>query len=168
MILHNLVQSQLNHESCTGNVLRGRSALQIKHDARIRLETLMRLWYLRHSFRTYDSWALMFLVYLGNLAIESLNEIPKDEVTEPSLAAFRSTIVLSINGSNSQSHLYYFGALISRSMIERLSPEDAEHLRPHFTQSAESEVEGPFDSEVRSPRLHQQGCEPCSADTAML
>ncbi|KAI8943580.1 hypothetical protein NX059_001576 [Plenodomus lindquistii] len=147
MVLHNLIQTQMAVQSPPPCLLDGRTALQIRNDAHVRLETLMRLWYLRHSFSTYEPWALLFLVYLGNLAIRSLNE-PSEETPLAPIEVFRSTVVLSINGSDSQSYCYYLGALISRSMIERLSPQDAERMGPHLAQSAGTPVEGPFDSEV--------------------
>lgn len=155
MTLHSLMQLQddqmptprLGEHSNSTNIGDGRSTSDIKHAAYIRLETLMRLWYLRHSFSSYDAWVTLFLTYLGNLALESLNGV-HDTAPVATTEVFRSTVVLSINGLNSQSNCYYLGALISRAMIERLSADDAKFVAPHLSHSSVEKIEGPFDSEV--------------------
>ncbi|KAH7394487.1 hypothetical protein BKA66DRAFT_509750 [Pyrenochaeta sp. MPI-SDFR-AT-0127] len=128
MTLYSLVQSKADSQAASGGpvaLFGGRSACQIQTDAYIRFETLMRLWCLRHSFSSFDIWVALFLTFLGNLAVQSLNhdhnsKTPAITTTE----VFRSTIVLCINGLNSQSYCVYVGALLSQSLVEQLRPDD--------------------------------------------
>ncbi|CAO2648428.1 Nn.00g076950.m01.CDS01 [Neocucurbitaria sp. VM-36] len=152
MTLHSLLHTQAITRPDfldSNNFYNGQSALETQKSAHIRFETLMRLWYLRHSFRSYDAWVTLFLTYLGNLALNSL-DVDESTASGPSSSALelrRSTVVLSINGLNSQSHCYYLGALLSRSMIDRLGADDMARLGSHISSSG-SQVEGPFDSQA--------------------
>ncbi|KAJ4369798.1 hypothetical protein N0V83_005562 [Neocucurbitaria cava] len=77
MTLHNLIQSHAAKGSDffgSDRFYNGQSAVQTQNNAHIRFETLMRLWCLRHGFSSYDAWVSLFLTYLGNLALNSLEE----------------------------------------------------------------------------------------------
>lgn len=107
----------------------------------------MRVRHLRHSFDAYDAWSLLFLIYLGNLAIDSLSN---DESTLAQLTTaevIRSTAVLCINGLVSQSQSVYAGTLLSCSLIEQLRPVDKTHMGRYISPGI-GQVDHPFDSEV--------------------
>lgn len=152
MLLHSIVQAQASLPSiCTqpSALVGSQNILSIQKDAHIRFETIMRLWYLRHSFSSYDAWVTLFLTYLGNLALNALNsnDNTDNQTSPPEMEGFRSTIVLCINGLNSQSHCVYIGALLSRSMVNQLSMDERVHLNSHISPSG-SQAQGPFDSSV--------------------
>lgn len=149
--MHSLFQSQdvARHAKPVSPCLfDGKTALQIQNEAYIRIETIMRVRYLRHSFNSYDAWGLLFLIYLGNLALDSLNNVDPDAAAEiTTTEVIRSTAVLCINGLVAQSQSVYAGTLLSCSMIERLNPGDKVLLSRHIS-SVVSQVDHAFDSEV--------------------
>jgi hypothetical protein len=63
--------------------------------AKIGLETLVRLYFLRHSFDTCDVSLCNFLMYVANIAVEALNNA-RTEVGSHTADAdiFRSTLIL--------------------------------------------------------------------------
>lgn len=68
-------------------------------EAKVGLETLVRLYFLRHSFDTCDMFMCNFLLYVANIAIEVLSTIASDA---PTVEAYRSTLVLCAQVRNSQ------------------------------------------------------------------
>ncbi|KAF9701037.1 hypothetical protein EKO04_000295 [Ascochyta lentis] len=139
--------------SASSHFFHGKTAVQIQDEAYIRFETIMRIRYLRHSFKAYDAWSLYFLVYLGNLALYSLiDEDPNLANKLTTTEVMRSTAVLCINGLIAQSQWVYAGTLLSRSMMERLTPTEktllGRHISPGFGQ-----VDHPFDSEWPMPNI---------------
>lgn len=158
MTLHSLFQNQVvvtpGPIKATPQLFDGKSALQIQNEAYIRFETIMRVRYLRHSFDAYDAWGLLYLIYLGNLALDLLNsDKPDAKVTLTTTEVVRSTAALCINGLVAQSQSVYAGTLLSRSMIERLKPADKSLLGRHITVSA-GQINQPFDSEVSNGNLY--------------
>jgi hypothetical protein len=107
----------------------------------------MRVRYLRHSFDAYDAWSLFFLIYLGNLAIDSLSNDDSTVAKLTTAEVIRSTAVLCINGLISQSHFMYAGTLLSCSLIEQLKPVDKARLGRHISPGIR-QIDHPFDSEV--------------------
>lgn len=150
MTLHSLFQGQVAAQQTKPSHLQlfhGRTALQIQNEAYIRFETLMRIRHLRHSFDAYDAWGLLYLIYLGNLAIDSLSNEDATATRWTTAEVTRSTAVLCINGLISQSQSVYAGTLLSCSMIQRLRPIDKAHLDRHIS-PGNGQINQPFDSEV--------------------
>jgi hypothetical protein len=72
----------------------------IATQAKIGLETLTRLYFLRHSFDTCDVFLCNFLAYLANIAIEALNNARTELGSTSSHAdIFRSTLILCVQVS---------------------------------------------------------------------
>lgn len=117
----------------------------------------MRIRHLRHSFDAYDAWGLLYLIYLGNIAIDSLSSEDSAIAQLTTAEVIRSTATLCINGLVSQSQSVYAGTLLSCSMIERLSPVDKTHLSRHVL-SGVGQVDHPFDSEVCDHTTLQYNC----------
>lgn len=157
--MHSLFQSQSVAQPASSTLpelFDGKTALQIQNEAYIRFETIMRIRYLRHSFDAYDAWGLLFLIYLGNLALDSLSNDSSDATAKLTTTdVIRSTAVLCINGLIAQSQSVYAGTLLSFSMIERLEPVEKALLSRHIS-TVVAQIDHPFDSEVTPPLCHQQ------------
>ncbi|KAF2651946.1 hypothetical protein K491DRAFT_719359 [Lophiostoma macrostomum CBS 122681] len=92
--------------------------------AKMSLETLARLYYLRHSYDSCDVFICNFLIYVGNIAIESLGR--HSAVTAPDV--LRSTLILCARGLKSQSTHYYLGSLVYRALRACMSVDDVGRL----------------------------------------
>ncbi|KAF2633414.1 hypothetical protein BU25DRAFT_444169 [Macroventuria anomochaeta] len=153
-----LFRGQVNAQktsSASPRLFDGKAALQIQNEAYIRFETIMRIRYLRHSFDAYDAWGLLYLIYLGNLALDSLSNDGHNSASELTTKEVTcSTAVLCINGLVAQSHSVYAGTLLSCSMIERLKPAEKALLGRHISAGI-GQVDHPFDSEARNHRILQ-------------
>jgi len=133
----------------------GKTALEIQDQAYICFETIMRIRYLRHSFNAYDAWSLLYLIYLGNLALDSLcSGDPIAAIKLTTAEIVRSTAMICINGLIAQSQSVYAGTLLSRSMIQRLKPAEKSLLGRHLSAGI-GQVDHPFDSEVREHNILQ-------------
>lgn len=154
MTLHSLFQGVTPERAHPERQLfDGKSALEIEDEAYIRFETIMRIRYLRHSFDAYDAWGLLYLIYLGNLALDVLNsDNPVTTARLTTVEITRSTAALSVAGLVAQSQSVYAGTLLSRSITERLKPADKRLLGRHILEGA-GQIDQPFDSEVRSTSI---------------
>src|SRR6266480_2752329 len=94
-------------------------------DARIRLETLLRLYYLRHSFEALDAHLIHFFALLGFM---SLNDI-KTDVDSPIINDQRSLLILCLKGLRDQGQCFYFGQSLFCLMRDGMRPEDDDLLK---------------------------------------
>jgi hypothetical protein len=103
-----------------------RSPANVVIDAKIGFETVHRLYYLRHSFGSYDPLLLQFQVQLAFMTIKSLasEEKPSPEVGE----AMRSTLVLALKGLREQANTNYLGLTTFRLLKDR-AQNDAQLLQ---------------------------------------
>ncbi|KAF3034799.1 hypothetical protein E8E12_004503 [Didymella heteroderae] len=155
MTLHSLFQGPVTAQRTKpghSQLFHGQTALRIQNEAYIRFETVMRIRHLRHSFDAYDAWGLLFLIYLGNLAIESLSNEDSIVAKLTTTEVIRSTAMLCINGLVSQSRYVYAGTLLSCSLIEQLSPVDRAHLGRYIYPGI-GQVDHLFDSEWPLPNI---------------
>lgn len=109
----------------------------IVHEARIGLETLIRLFYLRHSYECFNSMFLMLTAFIWGLAIEDLSRdssllIPRD--------VLHSTVILAAKFMESQGRCYYLANLTSLVMKSKMSAEDVQ-LVHKFTVNYKDVVE---------------------------
>ncbi|KAI4615382.1 uncharacterized protein J4E87_009275 [Alternaria ethzedia] len=101
------------------------AAEQIVTHASVQLESILRLYYLRHSFEAYDSTLTIFLAQLANLTLEPLEQLERDpgnappEVSESLL----STLVLCFGGLYEQSKSAYIAGIMLMIMRKRLSAD---------------------------------------------
>ena len=88
------------------------SPLEILSEAKLRLETLLRLHYQRHSFVCCDPYLIYFLVLLGYMVLGEL-DIGKANSTSESRPtnheALRSTLVLCATGLYNQAQHMHLG-----------------------------------------------------------
>ncbi|SPJ75211.1 uncharacterized protein FTOL_04942 [Fusarium torulosum] len=110
-------------------------------DAKIRLETLLRLYYLRHGYESYDIFMVQLLSFLGFAQIKALKGAEATEVESR-----RSAVVLTAQGLRDQSRNCYMSGLVFRVMkcnmgvegesllkeIEDLQEEDEEEEEEEF------------------------------------
>ncbi|KAF3049916.1 hypothetical protein E8E11_008181 [Didymella keratinophila] len=155
MTLHSLFQGQVTAQRSKpehSQLFHSKTALEIQTEAYIRFETVMRVRYLRHSFDAYDAWGLLFLIYLGNLAIDLLSNDDSTVAKFTTAEVIRSPAVLCINGLVSQSHSMYTGTLLSCSLIEQLKLVDKARLGRYIFPGI-GQVDHPFDSEWPMPNI---------------
>ncbi|KAH8632172.1 hypothetical protein IG631_13855 [Alternaria alternata] len=125
---HLLLQSQIYSEdggarSLTQNQLN--TAQQVVTEASVHLESILRIYYLRHSFESYDSTLTIFLVHLANLTLESIRQLEQDPASErkDTSEALLSTLILCFNGLYEQSKSAYIAIVMLALMRKQLSAE---------------------------------------------
>ncbi|KAF2692176.1 hypothetical protein K458DRAFT_286529, partial [Lentithecium fluviatile CBS 122367] len=131
--------------------------------AAIQLESLLRIYYLRHSFESYGL-LMIFLTHLGNITITHIQQL--NEGTLPSqpqpqfplhlhtrnetLEALRSTIILCLKGLYDQSRNFYVSGIVFDVMKNRLSANEKELVGRYVTlKDAEAEEVAAVDRSQR-------------------
>lgn len=103
-------------------------------------ETLLRLYYLRHSFDIADSWLMYFLIYLGNKACAQVSQSAAAVDASPetdggqNVAAFnaaRSTLVLCAKGLHDVGRSIHIAAIVGRALRGRMRQADVDLLSTH-------------------------------------
>ncbi|KAH6953645.1 hypothetical protein DER45DRAFT_576136 [Fusarium avenaceum] len=97
------------------------------------LETVLRLYYLRHSFEHGDTYLTYFLSILANTAIENMNRdsVSSDDVE--TLKILRATLILAVKGLYDQGQHVYVSSAMCRLIRDRMTNEDMNALRRHTT-----------------------------------
>jgi hypothetical protein len=97
------------------------------------LETVLRLYYLRHSFEYSDTYLTYFLSILANMTIENMNSgsVSPDDVEK--LKILRATLILAVKGLYDQGQHVYVSSAMCRLMRDRMTNEDMNGLRRHTT-----------------------------------
>ncbi|CAN9363047.1 unnamed protein product [Alternaria sp. RS040] len=108
-----LTQNQLN------------TAQKAVTEASIHLKSILRIYYLRHSFESYDSTLTIFLVHLANLTLEPIRQLEQDPTSErkDTSEALISTLILCFNGLYEQSKGAYIAIVMLALMRKQLSAE---------------------------------------------
>lgn len=104
------------------------TAAQTLPYAVVRLETVIRLYYLRHSFKFCDTYMTYFLSMLVNIVMESKSGKLVAFKEKDSLEHLRSTLVLCLQGLADQGRHAHVTAVICKLLLERQAPEDANML----------------------------------------
>ncbi|KAK0618837.1 hypothetical protein B0T14DRAFT_518107 [Immersiella caudata] len=95
----------------------------------MRLETVIRLYYLRHSFSSCDSFLGYYLSVLARATLEMMGGPNGKPLLDPQqIRTLRSTVVLCMKGMNEQGQNNYIAEVIYRLMKSTLTPEDLEVL----------------------------------------
>ncbi|KKO98434.1 hypothetical protein THAR02_09461 [Trichoderma harzianum] len=90
--------------------------------AAARLETVGRLYYIRHSFEYCDPFLTIHLSFIAGGAMDSLKMTPADDVE--TIKSLRSTIILSLKGLYDQGQHIHLTSVIYRLLRDRLAPRD--------------------------------------------
>lgn len=106
----------------SGHAVSDRDVQQTLIDAKIRMETLLRLYYLRHGFELYDIFMVHFLSFLGFMHLEALKYTKPAEVE-----GRRSTLALAAKGLQQQGQSYYLATVVLRILKLKIGVE-AWHL----------------------------------------
>ncbi|KAF5260972.1 hypothetical protein FOXYS1_8349 [Fusarium oxysporum] len=78
-------------------------------DAKIKMETLLRLYYLRHGFESYDIFIIILLAFIGFMHAKTL-----DNSKMVDLESRKSTVVLVVKGLGDQSNNCYLARVVFR------------------------------------------------------
>ncbi|KAI8966706.1 hypothetical protein F5Y11DRAFT_307617 [Daldinia sp. FL1419] len=118
--------------------------------AEVRLETLLRLYYLRHSFESYDPLLMHWLMFLGDTTLQKIDK--SGIALPPAIAALsppvnveslRSTLILCAKGLYDQGHNYHIAVLVYRLLRDRMKANDLDLMRTHIFSP-----QGPGDEEM--------------------
>lgn len=140
--------------------------LALEH-SQICLETLVRLYYLRHGFNGSDALITNFLVLVAfhsivklktgtpplssssssNFSMPGTNALP---FAAPDLSDARATLILAEKGLQEQGQCYFFSQTVFHVVLDSISPEDAQ-LVQHYTKVPS---EGPDERRMRAKHVH--------------
>ncbi|EMD84689.1 hypothetical protein COCC4DRAFT_155428 [Bipolaris maydis ATCC 48331] len=107
-----------------------RSPTNIVRLAEAQFETAFRLYYLRHSFKTFDGHLMMYAMVLANRAAKVLKTtIPaSDDSPQAKREELRSTLVLCGKALRDQADNFYLANLMCLALGGMLEPEDLQLL----------------------------------------
>ncbi|PHH72882.1 hypothetical protein CDD82_5751 [Ophiocordyceps australis] len=109
-----------------------------------RLETIMRLYYLRHGFDSFDAYMTYFFWLLADASL--LNSAYGTIQDDRDLSALQSNLVLSLKGLGDQGRILLVARVTMHILRDRITAEDMkvvkEHLRwdPSHQQEPSSEA----------------------------
>ncbi|KAK4231734.1 hypothetical protein QBC38DRAFT_203026 [Podospora fimiseda] len=112
----------------------------------LNLETLVRLYYLRHGFESADSFLVHFLGNLGFISRAAIEQ----ESDASSLESHRSTEILLVKGMNELGRAYYVAKAVMRLQASFMSPEEVELVKRFVDVEAEKIVYGPLEQALYS------------------
>ncbi|KAI0887566.1 uncharacterized protein GGS22DRAFT_186400 [Annulohypoxylon maeteangense] len=128
--------------------------------AEVRLETLLRLYYLRHSFESYDPLLMHWLMFLGDSILLKLDspqailQIPSYH-PRPNPESLRSTLILCAKGLYDQSRNFHIAVLLYRLLRDRMKANDLDLLRTHIFASPSSSSSSGVIAEDDEPLMTQ-------------
>jgi hypothetical protein len=97
---------------------------QLLTDAKIQLETLLRLYYLRHGFESHDIFLVNFLSFLAFMHLRSLKDTAPAEASN-----WHSGVVLMTQGIRDQARNMYLAEIVFRVLKASIGPESQHLLR---------------------------------------
>ncbi|PVI08060.1 hypothetical protein DM02DRAFT_608166 [Periconia macrospinosa] len=100
-------------------------------NANLMLETVMRLYYMRHSFQLYDPWITFALTIVGNNAIENLASHSGNN--SRSRDGYLSTLILSAQGLLNQGSNYHLATLVAVQLQSAMQPSDLQLVQTYVT-----------------------------------
>lgn len=86
------------------------------------LQTLVRLYQIRHSSEAMDLFLVVPLSYLGLQSLEAVRAQP----SQRELDVLRSTLILAVHGLFLQKQNYYLAEALSRVFQAKMRPEEAQ------------------------------------------
>lgn len=98
------------------------SPREVVHYSQAMFETLLRLYYLRHSYDMYDPWIIHFLLVLGSSALQSLYS--PTPTTEQSVNILRSSVLLAAIGLKQQGKSVYLAQVCALGLQKSMKPDD--------------------------------------------
>lgn len=109
-----------------------RSLRQEIEECEGQFETLLRLYYLRHSFEAADNWIVYFLTILGNQSCDKVNRGAALETLDPStFNSFRSTLILCAKGLYDQGRSTHIASIVCHVLRDQMRKQDLLLLSSH-------------------------------------
>jgi hypothetical protein len=105
--------------------LAGQSPRQIISHAQASLETLLRAYYLRHSFEWLDTYLVALLAEVCYTTIGAMT--PRR--SHQDMTSLQSSIILLAKGIYEQGQSFFLGQIIFRFVTEKMRPEDLKVLK---------------------------------------
>lgn len=109
--------------------LSGSTPELVVQQRQIMLETVVRLYYARHSFQLNDPWVVYATSVLGNLAVAKLMDKAGDDAYDSH--ASRSILILSAQGMRMQSKNFHVGRLINQMLEDAMTPQDLQLVQTY-------------------------------------
>lgn len=107
------------------------SATYIASYASACLETLLRLYYLRHGAAFFDTFVLQFWNMMGFRALKSSHElaaVPPQQASEEERKDVLSTLILCATSMREQGRNYYLSEIVYRILRDNMGVENARRL----------------------------------------
>ncbi|RSL52669.1 hypothetical protein CEP54_010772 [Fusarium duplospermum] len=129
-LMINLFEPLVGSEATVGNMP---SPGEIVTSSRTCMESIIRLYYVRHGFEYWDTMMVIYLLFLGFTALKTL------AITRPEHHdAVLSTVVLCAKGLRDQSRCYYIAEAIFMVLRDSMDPSSA-HLLKDFAHIEDEE-----------------------------
>ncbi|KAE9579504.1 hypothetical protein CGMCC3_g4725 [Colletotrichum fructicola] len=118
---------------------KGRDATlqKVVADAKKYLQTLIRLYYLRHGYEAMDLFLVIPLMLTGYDCINAISE----EKSEHQIEILRSTLILVAKGLQNQRRNHYLAEALFRVIRGRMRPQEVALLRSSMTFDDDQEME---------------------------
>ncbi|KAK1757423.1 hypothetical protein QBC47DRAFT_155922 [Echria macrotheca] len=117
-------------------------------NAMVRYETLIRLYYLRHSFDAPNTLMINYFGHLNQIALDAMNGLCSGLV-HPDESHLRSTALLSAKGLYDQSHNHYIAKVVFKMQLKQMREKDVELLK-HIAKIESDDANGPLEQPVQS------------------
>lgn len=96
--------------------------------SQVMFETLLRIYYLRHSYETYDAWVIHFLLVLGTNALNSLYDATAPTAFQSPGDAL-SSLLLALQGLKQQSKNVYIAKICALGLQKSMRPDDLQWVQ---------------------------------------
>ncbi|EWY84009.1 hypothetical protein FOYG_13789 [Fusarium oxysporum NRRL 32931] len=114
-------------------------------DAKIKMETLLRLYYLRHGFESYDIFIVILLAFIGFMHAKAL-----DSSKMVDLESRKSTVVLVVKGLGDQSNNCYLARVVFRLLKGSIGSKNDFLLKEVGIVEEDGEYEKAMEEQVNS------------------
>lgn len=104
------------------------------------LETLLRLYYLRHSYETYDTWVIHFLIVLGTDTLKTLYS-GSAQASQLSQEVLHSTLALVFSGLEQQGKRAQIAKMGALGLQKSLKPEELQMVGKYLSLEPVTEKE---------------------------
>lgn len=93
------------------------------------VETLLRVYYLRHGFESLFSILCQPLAFIAFMCLDRLEMGKKQSQPQAELESIRSTLFLAVKGLGEQGKSHYLGRTLFRVFTKKMKPEEAALLK---------------------------------------
>ncbi|KAJ4263093.1 hypothetical protein NW762_006711 [Fusarium torreyae] len=116
-------------------------------DAYVRLETLLRIYYLRHGFGWLDMLLLDYLVFLAFTNLRHLEQ----NTDAAQLESRQSTLLLAVKGIQEQGHIYFLAMTMFQLIYRDMKPSEVDLFGKFVTMG-----QGDPQQEIPTEFIHSQ------------